>query len=189
LNLPSPPTQENPLDFQWIKRHQDDDEILYHMRKGLPHAYHLRTFDKIDLVCHINPNEDADTQWKICLTKKTLIPTIRWFHQVLNHPGQTRLHDAINTRYYHPQLRHEVNNFACDACQKYKLSGTGYGLLPPRESHVQPFYEVAVDLIGPWKMTIGNNEYEFNALTSIDTATNLVEMICIDEKTSEHVRN
>ena len=52
-----------------------------------------------------------------------------------------------------------------------------------------PWTEVVVDLIGPWTIVVGNEEYEFNALTSIDTTLNLVEMIRIDEKSSQHVRN
>ena len=52
-----------------------------------------------------------------------------------------------------------------------------------------PWTEVAVNLIGPWTIVVGNEEYEFNALTSIDTTLNLVEMIRIDEKSSQHVRN
>ena len=43
--------------------------------------------------------------------------------------------------------------------------------------------------IGPWTIVVGNEEYEFNALTSIDTTLNLVEMIRIDEKSSQHVCN
>ena len=46
--------------------------------------------------------------------------------------------------------------------------------------------EVAVDLIGPWAIKVGNEEVEFNALTYIDPVTNLVEIIRINEKTAEH---
>eukprot|EP00978_Attheya_sp_CCMP212_P027179 scaffold90819_cov35-Attheya_sp.AAC.1 len=57
-----------------------------------------------------------------------------------------------------------------------------------------PWREVAVDLIGPWKVKLGNvpNEdgqesyVEFNALTCIDPVTNLVELIRINNKTAAH---
>ena len=123
------------------------------------------------------------------MTQDSLIPTIRWFHQVLNHPGQARLFAALNQRYYHVQMRHFVTHFNCDTCQRYKLDGAGYGHLAEREVRVMPWTEVAVDLIGPWTIIVGNEEYEFNALTSIDTTLNLVEMIRIDEKSSQHVCN
>jgi transposase InsO family protein len=42
-------------------------------------------------------------------------------------------------------------------------------------------------LIGPWKLKINNVETHFMALTIIDNVTNLVEMVRIDNKTSEHV--
>eukprot|EP00957_Ditylum_brightwellii_P044319 3362573-Ditylum_brightwellii.AAC.1 len=50
-----------------------------------------------------------------------------------------------------------------------------------------PWDEVAVDLIGPWRMQVNGQEVEFNALTCIDPVTNLVEMIRLDNKTSGHV--
>ena len=58
-----------------------------------------------------------------------------------------------------------------------------------RDLKEQPFEEVTVDLIGPWKVQVQGNAYEFNALTAIDTSTNLVEIICIDCKSSEHITN
>jgi hypothetical protein len=47
---------------------------------------------------------------------------------------------------------------------------------------------VPVDLIGrPWIIQVCNKPYEFNALTVIDTVSNLVELVRIDEKTLAHV--
>ena len=190
LNLPVPQeAQENPLDFAWIKHSQEQDQVLKQLQLGLPQSYHVRQFDGIELVCWATSGMDPETQWKICLTQETLLPTIRWFHQILNHPGQEQLFHSIYSCFYHPQLRHAINSFICDACQKYKLSGTGYGHLPPRDVNLTPWFEVAVDLIGPWTIIIGNDKYDFNALTSIDTTTNLTEMIQVTEKTSMHVRN
>eukprot|EP00957_Ditylum_brightwellii_P174903 13317741-Ditylum_brightwellii.AAC.1 len=50
-----------------------------------------------------------------------------------------------------------------------------------------PWAEVAVDLIGPWTLTIQGQEVEFSALTSIDPVTNLIELQRIDNKTSTHI--
>eukprot|EP00978_Attheya_sp_CCMP212_P042527 scaffold260512_cov60-Attheya_sp.AAC.2 len=58
-----------------------------------------------------------------------------------------------------------------------------------------PWREVAVDLIGRWKVKLGHlpvvNEAEayvtFNALTCIDPVTNLPELIRIDGKTAAHI--
>jgi hypothetical protein len=59
--------------------------------------------------------------------------------------------------------------------------------LPPREAPLVPWDEVAVDFIGPWKIEIQGQEIEFNALKSMDPVTNLLEMICIKNKTSDHI--
>ena len=102
LNLPVSQTQENPLDLQWLKHHQDNDPTLQQMRQGLPDLYMTRNLGSHDLVCHVDPNSDPKTQWTICLTEKTARLTIFWFHQVLNHPGWERLHAATSQRYFHP---------------------------------------------------------------------------------------
>ena len=56
-----------------------------------------------------------------------------WFHQVTGHPGSKRLYMQINNRYYHRDLRSLIDKFHCEHCQRNKLSGKGYGLLPERE--------------------------------------------------------
>jgi hypothetical protein len=83
-------------------------------------------------------------------------------------------------------MRKHIDRFNCDYCQKNKLEGRGYGLfLPEREVRYIPFEECAVDLIGPWTVQVRGNPYEFNALTVIDTVTNLVELVRIDHKMSD----
>jgi transposase InsO family protein len=44
-----------------------------------------------------------------------------------------------------------------------------------------------VDLVGPWTLTIGGYEHKFIGLTIIDMVTNIVELVRLDNKTSEHV--
>ena len=50
-----------------------------------------------------------------------------------------------------------------------------------------PFEECATDLIGPWTIQVCGKPYEFEALTAMDTVTNLVKLIRIDDKTSNNV--
>jgi len=94
--------------------------------------------------------------------------------------------------YHHPQLKRAVDTFECAICQCHKLQGPAYGHLPPREAIMMSWQEVHVDLIGPWKVKVnpGNpneSEIEFLALTCIDPVTNVVEMVCVDNKSSAHV--
>ena len=65
-------------------------------------------------------------------------------------------------------MHRQIDNYICAKCQYHKLDGKGNGLLPERELREQPFEEVAVDLIGPWKVQVRGKAYEFNALTCID---------------------
>ena len=107
----------------------------------------------------------------------------------MGHPGSDRLRHTIGQRYHHYLLRRTIDKFRCEHCLRNKLPGRGYGLLPEREMRIAPWEEVAIDLIGPWTINVRGKACEFNALTCIDTVSNLVELIRIDNKTSDHVRN
>ena len=43
-----------------------------------------------------------------------------------------------------------------------------------RDIKEQPFEEVTVDLLGPWKVQVRGKPYEFNALTAIDTLSQIL---------------
>ena len=60
-------------------------------------------------------------------------------------------------------------------------------MLPTREAPLAPWAEEMINLIGPWKMQVNNNDVYSNALTCIDPVTILVEIIRIENKTAEHV--
>ena len=49
---------------------------------------------------------------------------------------------------------------------------------------INPWEEVLVDMIGPWKIEINKFEYQFRALTCIDTVIGLPEIIPVDNTTS-----
>ena len=88
----------------------------------------------------------------------------------------------MEARYHYPGLKREVESLACDTCQRYKNDGQGYGHLPPRDMFKAPWYELAVDSIGPWYIEVGGTRsqartYEFHALTCIDTVSSLTELI------------
>jgi transposase InsO family protein len=114
---------------------------------------------------------------------------ICWYHLLLSHSGSTRMYNTIKVHFYHPSLKERCENFVhtCDICQHYKQPLRGYGELPPRQALTSPWYEVSIDLMGPWKITVFGNEYVFFALTVIDTVTNLMEITCINNKTFQHV--
>jgi hypothetical protein len=140
-----------------------------------------------DIICY--KNDPTQPNWKIALPESMVVDTVKWFHQVMGHPGEKRLQDTLNQRYHHPKLRYYIEKLKCKDCQKYKLAGHHYGLLPKREVWIAPWEEVAINMIGPWKVKVNGGQVEFSELTCIDTALNLVELIHVDNKTAEHIRD
>ena len=187
LNYPDPAHIQSPLDYQLIQQEQTNDQELQALRLAEPHKFPTQLIDGYQLVCCIT---DPQQPWRIAIPTSMITDIVRWHHQFLNHIGMTNLLDTISTHFWHPELKQVVHDVVspCDACQRYKLSGPAYGELPPREAQVAPWNEVAVDLIGPWKIPMPNGTvYKFSALTCIDPVTNLTELKRIDNKTSEHV--
>lgn len=101
----------------------------------------------------------------------------------------SRTIDTISQHFWHKDLRTKCEDYIsrCDACQKHKLPGKGYGELPPRNIETKPWQEVAVDLIGPWSIRLRGQSYQFRALTMIDTVTNFCAIKRIDNKSANHV--
>ena len=189
LNLPTV-DHEHPfmLEYTYIAEQQDQDAALLTALENDERLQRVQMSQDANIICYRKtPNDDP----RIYIPDSLLERLTNWYHQVLNHPGMNRLYETINTHMYNSQLRKTCENVArtCDACQKYKLTGRGYGDTPPRQAQLAPWHEVAVDLIGPWKISIpGIDEaLEFRALTTIDTVSNLPELIRINNKTSEHV--
>jgi len=187
-NLPHDLVTDNPLDMENIKEKQDADNALQQHTEKYSDRFLRRRVGTVDnILCYVKPG-DPPNNWKIALPKELLQPTIQWFHQeVTGHPGSKRFYMQIYSRYYHRDLRSLIDKFHCEHFQRNKLSGKGYGLLPEREICSIPFEECAVDLIGPWIIQVCKKPYKFNALTVIDTVSNLVELIRIDNKTLAHV--
>jgi hypothetical protein len=74
--------------------------------------------------------DPTQPNWKIVLPKSMVVDTVKWFHQVMGHPGEKRLSETLNQHHYHPKLRYHIDKWKCRDCQKHKLAGHGYGLLP-----------------------------------------------------------
>ena len=59
--------------------------------------------------------------------------------------------------------------------------------MPARNVQVALWDEVAVNLIGPWKINVQDQEFTFSALTCIDPVSNLVKIARINNKSSNHI--
>ena len=114
---------------------------------------------------------------------------IWWYHNVLLHIRSDHLSSSIATHFFHPDLDSRVKTFVstCSDCQMYKCPGHGYGHLAPHEALFQPFTEIAVNTIGPWKVCINNKLLIFHALTIIDTVLNLVEIVTLNHASGDEM--
>ena len=187
LNHPPLNVMQNPITMLNIQQHQFEDVALNDRRNLEPHRFPIKYIQGRPLICYRLVPHAPESDWKIALPTSLIDETIRWYHLVLGHCGEQRLYDTIRSRFQVPNLRRYCQQFTCQTCQKNKQLGPGYGHLPPRHAPLLPWDAVAVDLIGPWTIKVGDQDLEFNALTCIDPVTNLVEMIRIDRKTAAHV--
>ena len=185
LNIPSFRGLNNPLTMINIQNYQKQDMDLITRFRNDPAHYTFRTINGTDLMCH---RKHATENWKICLPLGLVHATIEWYHFTLGHCGQERLYDTINARFHHPGLSVSTKAYVCPVnCHMYKNQGKSYGHHAPRHARLVPWNECAVDLIGPWKIQLGEKELTFKALTIIDPVTNLLEIVRIDNKSSKHV--
>ncbi len=92
LNLPGDMVEYNPLDFENIKEKQDEDNDLHQsLTKHLTWHSCKNINDVNNILCYTKPIDNA-ANWKIVLPKDFIVPTIRWYHQVIQGAK-----DSINT--------------------------------------------------------------------------------------------
>jgi hypothetical protein len=83
--------------------------------------------------------DSTQPNWKIVLPKSMTVDTAKWFHQVIGHPGEKGLQKTLNQRYCHPKKCNlTLINRSAKICQKHKLAGHLYGLLPKQEVQIAP---------------------------------------------------
>jgi hypothetical protein len=141
------------LGFEHIAQGEQADQSLIQQRMLHPLSY---PFSILQWTWNDPYSITPTAKWQICILTNQLLMLLCWFHEVLGHFGIHRLCNTIATHCSHPQLRATVNDVIkhCGACQINKLTGPGYGHLLSHKATSLPFQEVAVDLIGPWHVTL-----------------------------------
>lgn len=101
---------------------------------------------------------------------------LEWYHQMLVHPGETRMEASLQSVYTWKGLRKDVQRVCkhCHTCQMFKKSGKKkYGLLPAKQAECIKWSRVNVDLWGP--AYIHNNKdgktHKIHVMTMIDPVT------------------
>ena len=175
----------NPINYQHIREAQQREQALWGLPTIDPVRYMYQEFGNVEVVCY-RPRREHN--FVIMLPEAMVKRTVQWYHQQLQHIGEENLYQTISKNFYHPNLRSEVRLRVqnCEVCQRNKQQGRGYGHLAPREALVAPWFELAIDTIGPWELKVANNEDQgeeyrkFYALTMIDTVTGWVEIQRVD---------
>jgi transposase InsO family protein len=187
LNYPQLNEMPCPVTMQNIQENQFEDIALNERRQADPDRFPIKEVQDRNIICYRSDLDSPPGDWKIALPDQIIDDVLKWYHVTLGHCGTNRLYDTLRAHFVYPKLKERCVGYVCQTCQMNKLIGPGYGELPPREAPLLPWNEVAVDLIGPWTMDIQGEQIKFDALTCIDTVTNLVELILIDNRTANHV--
>jgi transposase InsO family protein len=178
-----------PLSFLHLAEKQAQDQELTRLANTDPRYHRMAIDEATDRHKLIVYTPAEGSPWKICIPTSMLETVVKWYHRVLVHPGEERMLQAIGLHFYHARLRTRIAEYvrSCEVCQHMKISSKKYGELPPREAQLAPWENVAVDLIGPWTITIRTREVTFRALTIIDMVTNFPEVVRLESTDSRHV--
>jgi len=176
FNFPNPLPVVNPVSYAQLQQAQQQQPGLAQLPQQDAARYTFQPFGLSQLVCY---RKGLQHNWRIVVPNALLSGLVSWYHHVLSHTGIENLKRSLNLVFYHPLLNQAVEAHVknCSVCQFHKLQNQGYGELPPRQALAQPWYEVAVDTIGPWPVTIDGVEHKLYAVTIIDTVTNLTELV------------
>ena len=172
---------ENPADF-------DECPVSYKLlateqaKVGLTSS-RVKKFGRYSL--QVTPDD------KIIVPVSLQAKIVNWYHDILLHPGATRMTQTLKQQFFWNGLATHVEQCvkACDTCQRCKVSHKKYGKLPLRQlpDYLAPWTTVAVDLVGPWTVRTRDQHFKLTALSIVDCCTNWVELQLINNKSSEEV--
>ncbi|GFH56268.1 hypothetical protein CTEN210_12744 [Chaetoceros tenuissimus] len=173
-----------PLEYTRIRKAQEQDlstkrisaEKIENDKSG---RYGVKMYDNERLMTY---------RGRIYVPPSLTTPAIQWYHWILQHPGKDKLLRTLQMHCAWPGMQKDIEEYtkACRECQLYKKRTVKYGKLPPKQlPPLQPWNEVAVDLIGPYTIStrqrqvdgkIQNVKLILCAMTMIDTATGWFEI-------------
>jgi hypothetical protein len=171
---------EFPVTWELISQAQEEDQELTTKIRNNPDHYSIKKRDDKDIVYF---------KGKIYIPTSLRAHILTWYHEMLCHPGQTRMEGTLRAHFTWKGLKNDVKRQVqdCRICQKYKKQQKKYGKLPPKKAEAKPWKYVCVNLVGPYKATTPSGEKTLHAITMIDPATSWFEIAEIPDKTSETV--
>ena len=174
-------------DFKTIAKYQKEDNDIQDALKTNPNLF-VQDLNGHKLVC-LRPT-GGNPNWKILLPTLMMPFLIKWYHDTLLHTeGSERVYASISRYFVHPNLKADVETFinSCELCQRMKTGIRNKGHLAPRQVPLIPWQEVQVDCCGNWVIRVNKHTLKFQALTVIDTVTNLLEIVEIPDRKSRTV--
>jgi hypothetical protein len=165
-----------PLSPKVLDRHQKKDEQL--MRKAQEKdTYSLVDLEGVNLIAE---------NGKVVVPETLQDRLVDTYHELLQHPGMTRMEATIRHVFEWKGLRESVEKHCstCHVCQLTKKQRKKYGLLPPKEAEATPWKRVNVDVVGPYTVRTPTKTYQLLAMTMIDPVTSWFEVAPLAESTS-----
>ena len=163
------------LDVRMFQEHQKKDKrIIKQAELALNNKTSIISLKEVEGVDLVHKNN------KIIVPDTLKDRVMDWYHDVLVHPGMTRMEASISSVYTWVGLRKDVEHYCktCDVCQRTKRSRNKikYGLLPEKEGEITKWSRVNVDLWGPKSIKNKNGyTYEIHIMTMVDPVTGWFE--------------
>eukprot|EP00984_Skeletonema_dohrnii_P006118 scaffold2173_cov66-Skeletonema_dohrnii-CCMP3373.AAC.2 len=132
------------------------------MQAAAPDQYHVRQRQGHNIAYYMKNGNHNNMQMKIALPRNVIPPTFTSYHSIIGQSGSRSQTPSSAVDYCEYNLG--------GICQQEKLLGPGYGLRPECE-------------------LLHTEQVELNALTCVDTTTNLVELTRPDNKEMTQLRD
>jgi hypothetical protein len=148
-----------------LKKHQKEDLILQQNIKRNPHFFLKTTYGTGS-----NAVELLTFHKKIYVPPALRAQVLKWYHNMLGHPGEQRTEQTIQKNLVWPgrQMAVAEHIAKCHECQIYKTHREKYGKLPLKQPDEKPWNTICVDLIGPYDVTTQDEEeLTLNAMTIV----------------------
>eukprot|EP00804_Cyclotella_cryptica_P003872 CCRYP_015762-RB/>CCRYP_015762-RB protein AED:0.23 eAED:0.23 QI:0/-1/0/1/-1/0/1/0/451 len=122
--------EHKPLNYAHIREQQQQDNKLLALQTQYPNnCVNLQQHSDVEDIIFYKKHPTQGNS-KIALPDSIVDDTVQWFCQVMGHPGGKRLTEALRQQYHNSALHRHIEQLKCSDCQKNKISGHGYGLLP-----------------------------------------------------------
>ncbi|MFM7543288.1 MAG: RNase H-like domain-containing protein [Ignavibacteria bacterium] len=177
-----------PLTIKTLMREQQKDKKLLKRAEGSS-VITLRSYHGGGKVRQLLVEND-----KIIVPTSLQKPIVEWYHNLLCHPGETRMENTVSQHLTWKGLRKTVHEVCtkCDVCQRTKRTKKKYGHLPAKEAEAMPWDKLCVDLIGPYTIYRKHKKSKpltLWAVTMIDPATGWFEIASITTKRADVIAN